>query len=211
MNRLSKRHFWEWFRRHNQEYIELLNKPKKEATYWMSEMNTHLRAYHKFFGFSLEWGKQVCTLTITVDGNAKHFKKVEDLVVKAPQIPGWNMVALEEPCPIDFLLEQQMQETGIDPRELSFSFSSVVPEPAVLIVYHPLCTKGNKHLIYQLAYTAVYNLLGERSFGLNIARLDVDNLSCADPDDVENLEALPDHIGRSSMIVDSRGSLVTMV
>lgn len=213
MSQLSKRHFWEWFGRHHSEYLALNNKSKKEATYWLNELNAHLRAYFKFFGFSLQLQQErTATLTITVDGKAMHFKKVEALVAKAPKIPGWIFVALEDPRPIDFLLEQQMQETGIDPRELRFSFANGDPQHVALIVYHPLCTPENEHLIYELAHTAVYNLLGERSFGTAINSLQVANLSAADPDDVEELEALPNRIGpsRSAMVVDSQGNLVSM-
>src|SRR5258706_14449736 len=80
MSKLSKHHFWEWFRRHNQEYLALKNKPAKEAAYWLNELNAHLRAYFKFFGYSLEWRQErKAKLTITVNGKAKHFKKAEDL------------------------------------------------------------------------------------------------------------------------------------
>jgi len=212
MSKLSKRHFWEWFRRHNQEYLALKNKPKKEVAYWLNELNAHLRSYFKFFGFSLELQQERrANLTITVNGKAMHFKKVDDLVAKAPEIGGWTIVALEDPRPVDFLLEQQMQATGIDPRELCFSFAGDDPHNATLIVYHPLCTSENEHLIYQLANTATYNLLGERSFGTDIHQLQVANLSCADPGDVQELEALPACIDlcRSGITVDSQGNLVS--
>lgn len=213
MSKLTKRHFWEWFRRHHQEYLTLKNKPKKEITYWLNELNAHLRAYYKFLTFSLEWKQQqTAILTITVDGKTRHFKKVEDLVATASEIPGWTILALEKPRPVDFFLEQLMQETGIDPREFSFSFDSDDPHYAMLIVYHPLCTPKNQHLIYRLAYGAVYNLLGERSFGTDIGGVEVANLSDADPDDVEELEALPASINyrRSAIEVDNEGNLVNM-
>jgi hypothetical protein len=44
MSKLSKRHFWEWFKRHNQEYLLLNHKSKKEAVYWLRELDAHLRA-----------------------------------------------------------------------------------------------------------------------------------------------------------------------
>lgn len=213
MNKFSKRHLWEWFTRNNQEYLTLKNKPKKEALYWLNELQAHLRTYFKFLDFTLEWGpKGPAILTITVHGKAKHFKKATDLVAKAPAIPGWTIVALEEPRPLEFMLEEQIMDTGIDPRELSFSFDSEHPN-ASLIVYHPLCTQKNEHLIHQLAYAAVYNLLGERSFGDDICSLEVSNLSSADPDDVEELEALPRCLGmRKSdvMMVDNAGILIAV-
>jgi hypothetical protein len=209
MSTLTKRHFWEWFRRNHQEYLTLKNKSKKEAAYWLNELNAHLRAYYKFFGFSLEWRReQTAVLTITVHGKAMHFKKADALVAKAPDIPGWTIAALEIPRPIDFFLEQQMEDTGIDPRELRFSFVNDDPDYADIIVYHPLCTRENKYLIYELAKAAVYNLLGERCFGSNIRWMDVTNLSFAIPGDTKELEALPDCIGRSAMVVDGKGKLV---
>jgi hypothetical protein len=213
MSKLSKHHFWNWFRRHHQEYSGLKNKPKKEVAYWLNELNAHLRAYFKFFGFSLDLqNDQTAILTITVNGNAMHFKKAEGLVAKAPSIPGWTFVALEDPRPIDFLLEQQVEDIGIDPRELFFSFAFDDPQLTALIVYHPLCTAENEHLIYQLANAAIYNLLGERSFGTDINGLQVANLSAADAGDIEKLEVLPECMGlrRSGIVVDKQGNLVSM-
>ena len=213
MSKLSKRHFWEWFKRHQKEYIGLNKMPKKEAAYWLSEMTAHLRSYFKSFGFSLTLHEnQAATLTITVNGKAKHFKRVEAFVATAPEIPGWTVRTLEDPMPVDFLLNKQMEEAGIDPREFYFSFASDHPE-AGIIVYHPLCTEENKHVLAQLAYAAVYNLLGERSFGLDIGNVEVDNLSSADDDDeIQKLEELTAAVAarRSSMIVDDQGRLLDM-
>jgi hypothetical protein len=211
MNKLPKRHFWEWFKRHNKEYLEVYKKSKKEATFWKHELSAHLRAWHKFFRFSLElYDKEPARLTITVHGRAEYFKKVEAFVATAPEIPGWNIRALEDPVPVDFLLEELMEEAGIDPRECYFSF--IGKDGKDIIVYHPLCTKDNGFLFLQLANAAVFNLLGERSFGMDIGDLVVDNLSCADADNIHELLDLPTHIGlrKSDMGVDHNGNLLSM-
>lgn len=213
MSRLPKRHFWEWFKRHNNEYRELNKKCKKEAGYWLHELDAHLRAYFKFFGFSLLLpDKGNARLTITVGGKARHFKKVEAFVATAAEIPGWSICALEDPMPIEFLLEKQMENAGIHPGEFSFSFACDDPEVTDIIVYHPLCTNSNRRVLLQLAYSAVYNLLGERSFGIDLVHLEVDNLSYADPATIHPLEELPMHIGcrRSPMAVDDNGRLLGM-
>jgi hypothetical protein len=209
MSKLSKRHFWDWFKRNSKEYLDLNNKNKKEAAYWLREMTAHLRAYFKFFEYSLTLPDNgTARLTISVSGKAMHFKKVESFVSTAPDIPGWVILALEDPMPIDFLLEKQIADAGIEPGEFSFSFASDDVDDSI-IVYHPLCTNENEVHFLQLAYGAVYNLLGERSFGLDIKLLEMANLSNADPDDVHPLSALPVHIGsrRSSIVVDGNGSL----
>ena len=212
MSKLPKRHFWEWFKRHHNEYLELRKKSKKEAGYWLCELNAHLRAYYKFFGYCLTFpDKGPASLTITVNGKAMHFKKVDAFVATAPELPGWTITALEDPMPVDFLLEKEMEEAGIHPGEFCFSFDGNDPEDKDIIVYHPLCTENNERFILQLAYAAVYNLLGERSFGMDLGRLEVDNLSCADPEEVYQLSTLPTHIDlrRSAMAVDQHGTLLS--
>lgn len=209
MSKLAKRHFWDWFQRHQHEYRGLLKRPKKEIAYWLRELNAHLRAYYKFYGFSLSCPDQgTATLTISVHGKALHFKKVEAFVATAPVIPGWSIRALDEPMPIGFLLDDQIRQIGIDPRECSFSFSEDGPE--TVMVYHPLCTDNNRRVLLQLAYAAVYNLLGEHSFGLHIEAVVVNNLSCADASRLHPLEELPLHIASHSscMVVDGNGLLV---
>jgi hypothetical protein len=211
MSKLPKRHFWEWFNRHNTAYLELNKKSKKEAAYWLHELNAHLRAYFKFFGFSVALPDNgIASLTITVNGKAMHFKKVEAFVATAPEIPGWNIMALEEPMPIDFMLEKQMEKAGIHPAEFFFSFAGDDPEDTDLIIHHPLCREGNKRIFLQLAYDAVYNLLGERSFGMDLGLLEIANLSTAGAVDVHQLEDLPAHISlrKPAMIVDHNGTLL---
>jgi hypothetical protein len=211
MNKLSKRHFWNWFRRHNQEYLTLDKKSKKEKVYWFNELNAHLRAYYKFLYFSLDITRnQKATLTISVAGKPEYFKRAEDMVAKAPAIPGWTITALDDPRPMEFLLGQQILDTGIDPGEMSFSFLNDHSDPNGIVIYHPLCTDDNVHKIAGLAKAAIYNLVGERSYGTDIYIQGVTNLSYADPDEVYELQALPFCIGQrpSPMLVNSRGSLV---
>lgn len=213
MSRLSKKHFWEWFRRNNKEYLELKKKSKKEADYWLNELTAHLRVYFRYFGFSVTLPENgTAQLTITVNGKARYFEKAEAFVAKAPEIPGWTVKALEEPVPIDFLLEKEIKAAGIDPREFGFSFIGDDPDDSAIIIYHPLCTNENLRPFINLAYEAVYNLLGERSFGLDVDIFEVTNLSEADPDDVYPLEELPVHLGsrRSTFVVDNNGILLGM-
>jgi hypothetical protein len=215
MSKLSKRHFWEWFKRNNKEYLDLNNKSKKEATYWLNELNTHLRAYYKFFEYSVSLpndGKGLPKLTVTVNGRAMHFKKVDDFVATAPEIPGWQIGALEDPMPIDFLMEKHIESTGIHPGEFFFSFASDDPDDTSLIMYHPLCSPHNVTNYLQVAYPAVYNLLGERTYGLEINHIGMENLSEADPDDVYPLEELPIHIAlrKPTMVVGPNGTLQGM-
>jgi hypothetical protein len=213
MSKLPKRHFWEWFKRNNKEYLDLNNKSKKERSYWLHELNAHLRAYYKFFEYSMALPeKGVARLTITVNGKAMHFKKVDSFVATAPEIPGWSISALEDPMPVEFLLEQQMADAGMDPAEFSFSFGENDSDLAHVIVYHPLYTETNAPRFLELAYGAIYNLLGERSFGMDLGLLEVDNLSNADPENVHPIDELSTYIGwrKSPVVVGPNGTLEGM-
>ena len=211
MSALHKKHFWEWFKRYQNEYDFLKTKPKKEISYWLNELSAHLHAYCKFCDFILEWEQIQSNLTITVYGKVKYFKKAEDLVAKAPVIPGWTFTALADPRPIDFFLEQQIESTCIDPREFYFQYLNCDPENIDLVIYHPLCRRENEQAVNRLATAAVFNLLGERSFGQVINSLEVDNLSSAIPDDLQKLETLPASISllKPDMVIDDKGNLVS--
>ncbi len=211
MLKLSKRHFWEWFKRNNKEYLTVDRRPKKEASYWLNELNAHLRAYFKFLGFTIVLApNRSAVLTITVNGKVKHFPKVDAFVALAPEIPGWEITALQDPMPADFLLETQMEAAGIDPQELRFSFDDDNPASGYITVYHPLCTEENEPDFFELAWVAVYNLLGERSYGTGVRRLEVTNLSLANPEKLRKLDELPALLssGGSPMVVDHKGKLI---
>ena len=207
---LSKQHFWAWFSRHNDEYLDFKKKSKKDFKYWLNELNAHLRAYCKSFYFAIGCDEEASVLIITANGNAKQFKKIEDFVAKAPPLAGWKFIALEGPRPIDFLLQSQIEESGIDPTELLFSFDIDSANRVYLTMYHPLCNMENEELIFELGSRAVYNLLGERSFGLDIRKIRVANLSEAASGSVAKLEQLPACLGRSKsgMEINADGNLI---
>ena len=209
--KLSKRHFWQWFIRNHKEYLEFHNKPQKELKYWMNELSAHLRAYFKFLHYSVYVGKEgaVGVLTISVAGKARYFKYVDAIVAIAPAIPGWTIQALEAPRPIDSFWEEELGHAGIDPHELWCTVPQGEDLPGIA-VYHMLYAEA-KHRLYALAAEmAVYNVLGERSFGVDIGSITIGNLSGA-PEDAEliKLEELPAYMPRcySSFVVDATGRM----
>jgi hypothetical protein len=209
--KLSKKHFWQWFMRSNKEYLGLQNKSKKELKYCMNEMTTHLRAYFKFLHFSILVSNDGATgvLTISVSGKAQYFKYVDKIVGAAPEIPGWNIHALEAPKPIDSFWEQELGHTGIDPHELWCTVPDREHRPRIA-VYHMMYTEANNWHYTQAAEMAIYNVLGERSFGLDIGRITVANFSSA-PEDAEliKLEELPAYMphSQSGLVVDALGQM----
>lgn len=149
--KLPKQHFGEWFQRHHQEYLTLNKKSKKEARYWLQEMNAHLRACFKYFKFSLVLPDiGVARLIVTVKGNERYFKKVDAWVATAPNIPGWSIQALEGPIPVDLLLGKQLEVAGINLSDLHFSLSGDQAEETTVTMYHPRLA-GRCLIIYRRA------------------------------------------------------------
>jgi hypothetical protein len=76
MSRLSRSHFWAWFKRHNHEYQEMLNKSKKETNYLMNELTAHFRAYGRGLHWIVERTEdRGYVLTITTNGRARFSKE----------------------------------------------------------------------------------------------------------------------------------------
>lgn len=210
MSKLSKQHFWEWFKRHNEEYLQLYKKTKKEYKYWTNEMNAHLRAHGRYMNFSIQWemGKNAAILTITSLGKSRFFERIEEFVAKAPQIPNWEIQALEPPQEVDFLIEERFGDTGIDVDELRFVKGD--EDSNIFVVYHPLYIGEEEDIFTQVATAATYNVLGERLYGLNFNCVEVENLSrVPKKSQLLRLEELPALLDGyySPFIVDAEGNI----
>lgn len=175
-NRLTKQHFWQWFKRHNKEFLLLHKKTKKEARYWLNEWNTHLRAYGRYMKFAILWEqeKNTAILIITSYDNSRFFKKIEAFVARACEIPNWKIQALEPPTEPGFLIEERFGHTGIDEEDFRFVQGDETED--IICVYHPLYTEERYDIFKQVAAAVLYNILGERAFGLDIGYIEVDNV-----------------------------------
>jgi hypothetical protein len=73
------KHFWTWFQKNANTYLELPTKTKEEAMYCMRELFTHLLAYGKGLEVEMFWGdlrgEDSTTLIVTAYGKKRHFRK----------------------------------------------------------------------------------------------------------------------------------------
>lgn len=201
--RFSKpKQFWEWFRRNQETYLHLFKSSKAEALYLMREMTMHLAAYGTRINAELYWekveGDIEVVLVFTTYGRARQFRKVERLVAQAPDLPGWRFLDLDPPRPIDFFLDEDYGHLDFDPFNLWFEpprfFNN--QDKCCLDVYVDTYTQISKE--YEQAVAgAVYNVLGEKVYGLKIRELNVDRL-CELPkrqrSALVNLQQLPQYI-----------------
>jgi len=168
----------------------------KEKTYWFNELDTHLRAYCKFLDVILEWDQHtgISRLTITANGNARHFAKADKLVAKAPALPHWEIHSLESPRPVEFLMDL-FPEVDIDPHRLWFTSPDEEERAASqkdIIVYSTLYGPHTHPYFPYAVKRIIRNILGERSAALDIGEIELANLSEAPcKDDLMHLEELP--------------------
>lgn len=167
--------------------------------------------------FELEWmgNSESAALIISANGKSRYFKKIDDFVAKAPVIPNWEIYALEHPPPIDFSIEEEFGDTGIDPHQLWFMpmYEGMDGELFDVIIYSSMYRKEYNDSFDRAVEVVLWNLLGERSFALDIGEVIVDNLSCASEGvELIKLEDLPAYLAgrKSPFVVDASGEIREM-
>ena len=210
-----KKHFWKWFQQQSEIYRCLHKIHKKEVGYWMDELIVHLQAYckHVYPSIWLADDGTMAKLIITAAGNHRYFRRVEEIVAKAPPVAGWEIVALYPPCPIDEGIAAQYGHTGIDPHNLWFlPVLSADDEPPGIIVYAAGYTTVDR--AFEAAVEAVIvNLLGERAASLDLCGVSVDNLDELYPAErldlmpLQELSAYLERVNVSSCFINERGEL----
>jgi hypothetical protein len=212
------KHFWTWFRRNLDKYAAPPTESNPETVYHLNELSMHLLAFGRGIGMELSWPapgmEGNATLIITSFGNRKYFKKIGSLVAQAPKLPGWEIIALQPPQPVDFFIEEDFGECNIDPFNLWFEPPAFYrSETRICLdvyaeVYTSITTEF-KHAVY----AAVFNVLGEKVYGQEIRVVHVENLlelTKKQRTRLINLQQLPDYVKLrelSTIVINDNGSL----
>ncbi|HEY4150207.1 MAG TPA: hypothetical protein VGM41_14810 [Chitinophagaceae bacterium] len=162
--------FWNWFRQHENKYRDFDRCSDKEVEDLMHELDVHLKAYHHRLWASVktEKGDDRSTLILSANGRRFSFGYVDRLVAKVPLMEYWKVVALEEPREADFMLKERFGDLAMDVRKLSFAAEQNEKGQQDIAVYTDPYDYGKAKRYNQAARRVVYNLLGERFFGLGI-------------------------------------------
>jgi hypothetical protein len=217
--KISKtKHFWIWFQRHLATYYELRDKEDAEALFNLNELDMHLMVFGRNITMQLGWpsdGKEGnTTMIITARGDAKCFKKIERLVAQAPELPGWNIIALYPPMPVTAFIEKELAELNIDPCNLWFDppYASASGKRIVLDIYAETYADITPKFV-QAVTTVIFNILGEKVYGLEIDYLYVLNLLHLPKNQrtkLVNLQQLPEYVKLqelSKIVINGDGSL----
>jgi hypothetical protein len=196
---LVKSHFWKWFQKHAAAYASIFNRNEKEIVYLLDELNMHLRAYCKHLEGGIGINKKMGTmdLIISAHGRAAYFPKVDKLVACAPALWHWQVIALEPRQPLDNMLDICYPDVQLDPHRLWFEPLDEFSQTADIVVYSECCGMSDEGRFEAAVRAVLYNLLGERSYGLDLGELVIANLSAAPrKENLQRLEELPFYISK---------------
>ncbi|AXY78095.1 hypothetical protein D3H65_30690 [Paraflavitalea soli] len=217
--RFSKpKQFWAWFQRNKESYEQLRTASSAETIYHMREMTMHLNAYGRYINAEIYWqsdkGREATVLVFTTYARPRDFRKVGRLVACAPQIPGWRFLELDPPRPIDFFLEEDYGHLNFDPFNLWF----LPPDPVTALDKYNLDLYIDNYADLtpdheNAARAVVYNLLGEKVYGLKLRRIDLARV-CDLPKeyrgDLVNLQQIPEYVqlqDTADYYIDQTGNL----
>ena len=214
MNYSQVKHFWTWFQKNSDLLLAFPKMNSKEKEYWLREINTHLRAHTKKLFFELLYdNKGTSRFIITTYGNTKYFRMAEAMAAKAPEIPGWEILGLQPPGLIGELLQPMYGHAGIDLQNLKFMPPKKMNDGKVVLdVYAELYGEVTREMDISVeAY--MYELLGEKTIGLEISCFSINNLfhlSAEEKSALIPFKELPAHIvcrDTSAICINEKGFL----
>jgi hypothetical protein len=179
--------FWNWFKENQLRFIKInsADTSKDEKEKLLDDILDHLHRYCDKLFFEIGgWPDQDQELIITADGDIDFFERVEELINDAPEIKGWSFTAFTQPIDLDFT--SNFEDVELKPIEMWFL---------------PLDSKSNPKSIgfriclanYELVkdsewleaavYRVLDNVLGEKSFALDVDYIEIKGMPPGKPED----------------------------
>lgn len=147
--------FWAWFAA-NAESFRAMNPPNDRALKQLHGKLAEVKA-GLVPEFALENGVAT-TLVISADGNRALFPDVVAVVRRAPELPGWRIVAFRQPGRLTVAIEMHGQRLGA--ADLWFSTEQDGAKTGVNLFVRGL-TDDNRQLLGGAAFLLLDNALGE--------------------------------------------------
>lgn len=194
MSKESK--FWDWFSKHNEQYLNLHRiDHASEIDDLLENLLSHLHQYNDNLYFQIGGDDTTQELIITAEGNKQHFQDVEKLVEGAPQINQWKIIAFKPPMGFDFVTEYE--GICLDPDQMWFlPLENPNPSQQIRLEIYVKAFSGyerSKYLngVYQVLDTG----LGEKFNADIIERININELKeNTDINELINLKKLPECI-----------------
>ena len=185
--------FWRWFAANEQVYRELGSYPEGEIAHSLRVLRKHLHAYdahlEPLFGQSPP-GRH--DLVVSAGGLPEHFPAARALAAAAPELPGWDVIALKPPLPEVPAVE--VEGRRFDPALVTFAVVQVPDQPGALAVhvFHEPYPPEEQDLHTTATFLLLDALLGERGVAEDVDYVEARPMSEDVPANVlRPLSALP--------------------
>lgn len=188
--------FWEWFRKNNKRYLNLdAIEDEKEKERLLDEFLLHLHQYCDRLFFQIGGdvnGKR--ELIISAEGDKNHFNEVEKLVMEAPELEYWEIIAFKPARNVDFVTKTG--DIEIATSKVYFLPQKNENENGLGLRLYIKNYDSKKDLQYlEAAYQILDNILGEKVCGENIRYVEIAKLlPNHSKQDLFELHDLPEYI-----------------
>ena len=170
--------FWRWFVDHRSDFDALL---KSDEPFWDMALERLKKIDERLWFVMSEPDDGARDFVVTAEGHIDVFPIAEALVSSAPEIVGWNFVALMPPR--GFAFTTVYEGTFFDPQKMWFLPLDMTHRPQDLGLYIgiPGLEAMDKELAHNAALVILDTGLGERSAALDVNYTEVREL----PDEPE--------------------------
>ncbi len=164
--------FWHWFEYEHAALLDPATRADREEAlaYWLGRIDPSL-------SYVLETDKRRKRLTISADGDANHFRRVELMVEAAPKVKGWKFVALRRKT--RSLSPVTVDDVTVDPGTAHFDLYRDLGRIGV-VLYLPEYDQARKPAYRLAAMRLMSQAVGEWDVGTEIGFVDFDNQQVRD-------------------------------
>lgn len=166
--------FWNWFSRFSEVYKLVHRLPPADNIFWKDQLITRLRLYCNYGGqihFRMGPDESYAELIFTTKRQSHYVDIIDQLIQQAPAIPGWKFQAMYPPRHPRHNIVERFGPTYIEPEELWISpaaISSLAGGRFFVNIYAELYDPADI-IDRQIVEAMLFNILGERSFVMDLA------------------------------------------
>ena len=175
--------FWKWFLVHDQKFYDVLMSQKNIHRDFYEKLPPKLKAIN-LDEIAFAGGKKsddICGLIFTAEGDVKNIVLVEELVDAAPEIEGWDIMALKPAIgPDDLNIEIGGFVLNRETLWFTSKANPELPDEIDVTVVHEGYDEKSAPAITKGVFVYVDNLLGELS-----SLISIDMMTVAGKEEVE--------------------------
>jgi len=194
---ITEDQFWKWFIENSNQYFflnQIVDQEEKDKLLdiLLNKLHEYSNGLYFLIGGNVDKEQE---LIITAEGNVDFFKCVEDLVRAAPNIKNWHIIPFKPPIEGDFQIDYG--EVNFDTRKMQFEPLEIpdVILPMGVKVFYPDFCKEKEEKFLMGTHLILDNLLGEKSYALNIDYVEVAGfIENSEKDDLLKIIELPNYI-----------------